>query len=84
MRFVRKCLPLRAKWIFLALALALGGGRVQGHELHTSYTSVLARSDTLRVQFAIDAADIARGFAGPEGGEAVSNTHKTQPPSDLV
>lgn len=71
MRFVRKCLPLRAKWIFLALALALGGGRVQGHELNTSYTSVLARSDTLRVQFAIDAADIARGFAGPEGGEEV-------------
>ena len=72
MKFDRKSVPTRAKWMFLAMVLALGVGRVQGHELNTSYTSVLARSDTLMIQFAIDAADIARGFAASEAtGEVV-------------
>ena len=71
MKFDRKSVSTRAKWMFLAMVLALGGGRAQGHELNTSYTSVLARSDTLMIQFAIDAADIARGFAASEAREEV-------------
>ena len=72
MRFDRIPVSIGVKWIFLAMVLALGVGRVQGHELNTSYTSVLARSDTLMIQFAIDAADIARGFGETKAtGEVV-------------
>jgi len=72
MRFDRIPVSIGVKWIYLAMVLALGVGRVQGHELNTSYTSVLARSDTLMIQFAIDAADIARGFGETKAtGEVV-------------
>jgi hypothetical protein len=50
------------KTLRLALVLLLGLAPAWGHQINTSYTTAIARADTVKLMLAIDEADLIRHF----------------------